>query len=350
MLDLSRIKSIAKEVINVSKLSNPTGKILLNREINNLKINKITTPLGVVGIIYEARPNVTIDAIALCIRSGNAVVLRGGHDAENSNKILVKLVHNVLQDNDLNPNLVQNLPTDRKFVKELLKANELVDIIIPRGSKEFITFVKEHCRIPIIETGAGVCHTFIEKSADISKAVKIVENAKTRRVSICNVLDTIIIEESIAKTFLQSLLPVLHKHQIKVFADEISREILLKENYQNTGKACCDDFGREFLAMECSIKIVKNYEEALIHIAKFSSKHSEAIITEDKIIAENFLQEVDSAVVYHNTSTQFTDGAQFGLGAEIGISTQKLHTRGPFALEKLVCEKWVIRSNGAIRD
>ena len=350
MLDLSRIKSISDDIINVSKLPNPTGEILSSREVNNLKINKISVPLGVIGIIYEARPNVTMDAISLCIRSGNAVVLRGGHDAENSNKVLVELVHEVLQSNNLDTNLVQNLPTDRKFVKELLNADGLVDVIIPRGSKEFIAFTKENCRIPIIETGAGVCHTFVEKSADISKAVKIVENAKTRRISICNVLDTIILEESIAKVFLQAFLPISEKHQIKIFADEVSREILLNENYKNIEKACCDDFGREYLAMECSIRVVKNYDEALFHIAKYSSMHSEAIITEDKIIAEKFLQEVDSAVVYHNTSTQFTDGAQFGLGAEIGISTQKLHARGPFALEKLVCEKWVVRSDGVIRE
>jgi glutamate-5-semialdehyde dehydrogenase len=350
ILNEERIEWMVNDAQNVALLENPAGKVEISRDLENgLKLTKISVPLGVVGIIYEARPNVTLDAICLAIKSGNAVVLRGGTDAENSNKAIVKVVHEVLEKFKISRNIVQLLPVDRKFVKELLAAEKLVDIIIPRGSAGLIQFVRENSKIPTIETGAGVCHTFVEKSADLKMAANIVINAKIQRPSVCNSLDTVLISKEIAKDFLPKIKQEFEKHNVEIFADEVCFNILEQNNYSRLFKAQNDDFGREFLGFGCSIKIVDSPADALNHIAKFSSKHSEAIVTENTEIAEQFLQEVDAAAVYHNASTRFTDGSVFGLGAEIGISTQKLHARGPFALEKLVTEKWILRGNGQIR-
>lgn len=351
LLNEERINAIASDARNVSKLPNPAGEVLLQREIEQgMQLQKISTPLGVVGIIYEARPNVTVDAIALTLKSGNAVVLRGGTDAEESNKILVKLAQEVLEKNNLPAEIITLLPTEREHVKTLLEAEKFVDIIIPRGSQGLINFVRENAKIPTIETGAGVCHTYIEKSANLEKSAAIVVNAKTQRPSVCNCLDTVLVDQEIAAAFLPLLVPGFQEFDVEVFADEISQEIFQKAGYKNLQKATEEDFGREFLSQACSVKIIDNNpEEAIEHIAKYSSRHSEAICTEDKNIAEKFLQEVDAAAVYHNASTRFTDGSVFALGAEIGISTQKLHARGPFALEKLVTEKWIVRGSGQIR-
>lgn len=351
LLNEARIKAIAQDARNVSKLPNPAGEVLLERSIEQgMQLQKISTPLGVVGIIYEARPNVTVDAIALTIKSGNAVVLRGGTDAEFSNKILVEIAQEILEKNNLPTEIITLFPTAREHVKTLLEAEKFVDIIIPRGSQGLINFVRENAKIPTIETGAGVCHTYVEKSANLEKSAKIVVNAKTQRPSVCNCLDTVLVDQKIAAVFLPLLIPGFQASGVLVFADEAAYKIFEKAGYKNLKKASSEDFGREFLSQACSIKIIENNpEEALIHIAKYSSRHSEAICTENKDIAEKFLQEVDAAAVYHNASTRFTDGAVFALGAEIGISTQKLHARGPFALEKLVTEKWIIRGNGQIR-
>lgn len=348
VLNKERIVGMVADAQNVSKLADPSGKILIERILENgVKLQKKSVPMGVVGIIYESRPNVTLDAICLTIRSGNAVVLRGGSDAKNSNNAIVEIVHQVLKKEGLDTSIVQLLPTDRKFVKELLKADKYVDILIPRGSQELINFVRENAKIPTIETGAGVCHTFIEKTADLEMALKIVLNAKLQRPSVCNALDTLLIASEIATKFLPKLKTEFEKYKTKIFADKRSFEIL--SDYKFLKKATETDFGKEFLGYGCSIKVVDSFEEALEHILKNSSRHSEAIVTNNKELAEKFLEEVDAAAVYHNASTRFSDGSVFGLGAEIGISTQKLHARGPFALEKLVTEKWVLRGNGQVR-
>jgi len=341
---------IAGESRNIANLKDPSQEVLLKRTLDNgLELEKITVPLGVVGVIYESRPNVTADVISLCLKSGNVAVLRGGSDADNSNKKIVEIAHRVLAEAGLDKNIVTLLPTDRKFVGELLAAEKYVDIIIPRGSRGLIDFVRENSQIPTIETGAGVCHTFVENSANLEMAKNIVLNAKLQRPSVCNALDTIIVQNDVVDIFLPMIVADFEVKNVEIYADERSFEILQKVNYPFLKKATDDDFGREFLGYGCSVKVVDTFAEALDHIAKNSSKHSEAIVTEDKGLAEQFLQKVDAAAVYHNASTRFTDGGVFRLGAEIGISTQKLHARGPFALEKLVCEKWVLRGNGQIR-
>ncbi len=350
LLNEARIKDLANSLFDVLKLEDPTNKILLENKMDNgLHIQKISVPIGVVGVIYEARPNVTIDVAALCLYAGNAVVLRGGSDAEFTNIILVKYIHQALEENNVDVNAVQLLPVDRKFVKELLEAVKFVDIIIPRGSQQLIDFVRENAKVPTIETGAGVCHTYVESSANLDNAAKIVINAKTQRPSVCNALDTIIVDKKIAEQFLPKLIKGFLEFDVEVFADYDAFKILDKLNYTHLNKATEFNFGVEYLSQKCSIKTVDNIDEALEHIRNHSSKHSEAIVSEDAEKCVRFLNEVDAAAVYTNASTRFTDGGCFGLGAEIGISTQKLHARGPFALEKLTTEKWIVRGNGQIR-
>jgi glutamate-5-semialdehyde dehydrogenase len=350
MLNKTRLMDIAQSVRDVAILDDPTGKLLYSHTTENgLEIEKITVPMGVVGVIYESRPNVTIDVAALCIRSGNAVVLRGGSDADFSNKILVHLIQESLEKLGHNKEMVQLLPPDRLFVQELLEADKYVDIIIPRGSQELINFVRKNATVPTIETGAGVCHTYIESSADLQKAARIVVNAKTHRPSVCNALDTILVDSAIAKSFLPLIIEGFLSFEVEIFADSESFEILANEQYPFLNKATEEHFGMEYLSQKCSIKIVDNFEAALSHIRKYSSKHSEAIVSENAVFIQRFLNEVDAAAVYQNASTRFTDGGVFGLGAEIGISTQKLHARGPFALEKLTTEKWIVKGNGQIR-
>ncbi len=350
LLNENRINDLANSLHDIVKLDDPTNKILSDNILENgLHIQKITVPIGVVGVIYEARPNVTIDVAALCLFAGNAVVLRGGSDAEYTNIALVEIIHQALQEYNIDTNVVQLLPVDRKFVTELLHAVKFVDIIIPRGSQQLIDFVRENSKVPTIETGAGVCHTYIESSANLNDAVKIVINAKTQRPSVCNALDSILVDKKIATDFLPKLIKDFTEFNVEVFADYDAYEILNQQNYPNLKKATDDNFGIEYLAQKCSIKTVENIDEALEHIAKYSSKHSEAIVSNDAEKCERFLNEVDAAAVYTNASTRFTDGACFGLGSEIGISTQKLHARGPFALEKLTTEKWIVRGNGQTR-
>ncbi|HUH73361.1 MAG TPA: glutamate-5-semialdehyde dehydrogenase [Chitinophagales bacterium] len=350
LLNSSRIQDLVGGLNSVAQLPDPTGKVLSEYTTDKgLKIQKVSVSLGVVGVIYESRPNVTIDVASLCLRSGNAVVLRGGSDAEFTNLVLVKLIHQVLEENNLPVDLVQLLPIDRKFVKDLLTADKYVDIIIPRGSQELIDFVREHSKVPTIETGAGVCHTYVESSADLQNAAEIVINAKTQRPSVCNSLDTVLVDKAVAEQFLPLLVDGFKEFEVEVFADETSYSILSKAGYDHLEKANEESFGMEYLSQKCSIKVVENIEEALSHIQEFSSKHSEAIVTKNNEYAEQFLNDVDAAAVYVNASTRFTDGGVFGLGAEIGISTQKLHARGPFALDKLTTEKWICRGEGQIR-
>ncbi len=351
ILNEQRIDDLIAGLEDVAALADPTGKVLYeSKTADDLEIKKITVPLGTVGVIYESRPNVTIDVAALCLRSGNCAILRGGSDAEYSNKALVALIHRALASNELPESCIQLLPTDRQFVKELLEAKKFVDIIIPRGSQELIDFVRDNSKVPTIETGAGVCHTFVSQSAQLDKASEIVVNAKVSRPSVCNALDTVLVEEAVAASFLPLIVKGMKAYNVQMFADQKAFPILQQAGYELLEHASESDFGCEFLDFKCSVKVVENFEEAVTHIRKYSSKHSEAIVAEDTAIVERFLNEVDAAAVYANASTRFTDGGVFGLGAEIGISTQKLHARGPFALEKLITEKWVVKGNGQVRE
>ena len=350
LLNEKRIQVLAQSLRDVAVLPDPTGEVLLERTIEQgLSLQKIAVPLGVVGVIYESRPNVTLDVASLCLRSGNACVLKGGKEAHFSNTYLVSLIHESLAEIGVPNGAVTLLPTGREFVSELLTATKYVDIIIPRGSESLIKYVRQNSLVPTIETGAGVCHTYIEKTGDLEKAAKIVVNAKVSRPSVCNSLDTVLVDREVAEAFLPKLKDDFIKWNVEVFADETSYEILQKSEYPFLQKAEPEDFGREFLDYKCSVKVVEGLEDALDHIRAFSSRHSEAIISKDSAAIESFLNEVDAAAVYANASTRFTDGGVFALGAEIGISTQKLHARGPFALEKLVTEKWVVRGDGQVR-
>ena len=350
LLNSDRIINLSKSVYDIAKLKDPTGQILTDKLLaNGLKLTKISVPLGVVGVIFESRPNVTVDVAALCIRSGNAAVLRGGSDAWHSNVILVQFIHHALVSAGLSSDLIRLLPTDRNHVSTLLNAVKYVDVIIPRGSEALIQRVRRESMVPTIETGAGVCHTFVAKTANIAMAASVVVNAKVSRPSVCNSLDTILLHESIAHEFLTKAVHELVDYKVMIYADAISFSLLADLNYPYLQKAEDSDFGREFLDFACSIRVVQHLTEALTHIEKYSSRHSEAIISADELEANIFLASVDAAAVYWNASTRFTDGGIFELGAEVGISTQKLHARGPFGLEKLVTEKWVIKGNGQIR-
>jgi len=350
LLNESRIQGLADSLREVALLPDPTGEVLIERNLENgLNIKKIAVPMGVVGVIYESRPNVTIDVASLCLRSGNACVLKGGKEAVFSNTCLIGLIHEILAKYGVADEAVLLLPSDRKFTEELLKATRYVDIIIPRGSDSLIQYVRQNSLIPTIETGAGVVHTYVETSADLDKAKEIIVNARVSRPSVCNSLDCAIIDETIINEFLPMLVEDFKKWNVEVYADEASFAIFEKIGYEKLQKAQEEDFGKEWLDYKISIKTVANLDEALSHIQTFSSRHSEAILTQNQAFAYRFLAEVDAAAVYHNASTRFTDGGQFGLGAEIGISTQKLHARGPFALEKLVTEKWIVLGDGQVR-
>lgn len=350
MLNPERLNGIAQSIRDIAALPVPGGQVLSERRLpNGILLRKITVPLGVVGVIYESRPNVTLDVTAICLRSGNAVALRGGSEAWNSNMAIIKVIHEVLREAGIPEAAVTLLPTDRELVTELLTATRYVDIIIPRGSESLIRFVRQHALVPTIETGAGVCHTYIHHSADLEKAKNIVVNAKVTRPSVCNALDTIIVDRSVADRFLPMLQKDFEKWKVEVFADAAGYAIMKNAGFNKIYPATPEDFGREFLDYKCSVKVVENLEEAMEHIRTYSSRHSEAIIAEDGETCQQFIETVDAAAVYTNASTRFTDGGEFGLGAEIGISTQKLHARGPFALEKLVTEKWIGIGNGQVR-
>ncbi|CAG5007207.1 Gamma-glutamyl phosphate reductase [Dyadobacter sp. CECT 9275] len=350
LLNEKRIGDLAQSLRDVASLPDPTGEVLLTRSIEqDLALQKVSVPLGVVGVIYESRPNVTIDVASLCLRSGNACVLKGGKEAHFSNTYLVSLIHESLQELGVPAAAVMLLPTGREFVSELLNATQYVDIIIPRGSESLIKFVRQNSLVPTIETGAGVCHTYVEKTGDLDKAAAIVVNAKVSRPSVCNSLDTILVDRTVAAEFLPKLKADFVKWNVEVFADATSFDILQEAQYPYLKKAQPEDFGREYQDYKCSVKVVDGLYDALQHIAAYSSRHSEAIVSKDPVSIETFLNEVDAAAVYANASTRFTDGGVFGLGAEIGISTQKLHARGPFALEKLVTEKWIVKGDGQVR-
>src|SRR3989339_250309 len=327
MLDEVRIFAMADSLKEIVEMEDPLGRVLDKREVNGLHLKKVSVPFGVVGVIYESRPNVTVDVAALCVKSGNCAVLRGGSEAYQTNKVLVSIIVSALVDAGLPRDCVVLLGTDRAIVKEMLKANKYIDVVIPRGGRGLIDMVRENSRIPVIETGAGVVHTYVDKEVDIKKAASVVFNAKVSRPSVCNALDTLLVHKKVADRFLKELLPKLKEVGVEV----------------------CNEYGKEFLSLKMSVKIVRNIDEAIDHISKYSSKHSEAILTSNKSHAREFSERVDAAVVYVNTSTRFTDGGMFGLGAEIGISTQKLHARGPMGIRELTTYKWQVSSDYLIR-
>lgn len=351
LLTEERIEGIAQDILNVAALQSPVGNILAQKTLDNgLDISKVRVPMGVIGIIYEARPNVSFDVFSLCFQTQNACILKGGSDAAYSNKAIVTLIQEVLIKHHINPNVVALLPTDRQATTEMLQATAYVDIIIPRGSQGLINYVRDNAKVPVIETGAGIVHTYVDASADTEKAASIVCNAKTRRVSVCNALDCLLIHKE-KLSILTKITDRLIAKETQIFADQAAFKIL-EGNYPADllHEADTSHFGTEFLSNKMAIKTVSDVSEALTHIAAYSSKHSEAIVAEDSVVIEKYLNEVDAAAVYANTSTAFTDGAQFGLGAEIGISTQKLHARGPMALEEITTYKWIVRGNGQIRS
>lgn len=351
LLTKERIEGISQDILNVSNLTSSVGEILSKKALENgLEISKVRVPMGVIGIIYEARPNVSFDVFSLCFKTQNACLLKGGSDAEFSNTVIVGLIKEVLAKHNINTDIVTLLPTDRQATAEMLVATDYVDLIIPRGSQGLINFVRDNAKVPVIETGAGIVHTYFDESGDIEKGKNIVVNAKTRRVSVCNALDCLLIHENRLED-LATITNALIEKETEIFADEKAYDII-KNSYPKNLLHIADEshFGTEFLSNKMSIKTVGNLDEAINHIAAYSSKHSEAIVAEDKATIENYLNNVDAAAVYANSSTAFTDGAQFGLGAEIGISTQKLHARGPMALEEITTYKWIVRGDGQIRS
>ena len=344
----ARLKDIAHDLRHVAELPSPLGRVLRHSILpNGLELTRISVPFGVIGIIFEARPNVCFDCFALCLKAGSACILKGGSDAEQSCRAIVGLIHEVLRRHGL-PTETVMLLTSHADTDRLLAAQGQVDLIIPRGSSRLIAYVRDHARVPVIETGAGVVHCYIDQAADLEKAKAIVLNAKTRRVSVCNALDCLIVHRD-RLSDLQALCRPLLEKDVVIEADEEAYGVLngLGENIKSADEA---SFGTEFLALRMAIKTVGSLDEAIDHIRVFGSGHSESIVTEDKAAADRFLNSVDAACVYHNAPTSFTDGGQFGLGAEIGISTQKLHARGPMALEEITTYKWLIRGNGQTRE
>lgn len=349
-LTTDRLAGIAGDMRNVASLPSPLGKVISEAiRPNGMAIRKVSVPFGVIGVIYEARPNVTFDVFSLCFKSANACVLKGGSDADDSNRALVTIIHTVLERHGIDPAVCTLLPPEREATTELLNAVGLVDLIIPRGSSSLINFVRDNARVPVIETGAGICHTYFDKDGDKEKGQAIVNNAKTRRVSVCNALDCLIIHQERLYD-LSFICDKLKDSDVTIYADE-QAFTALSGQYPSAllQPANEDSFGTEFLDYKMSIRTVSSLEEALEHIACYSSKHSESIVSESSEAIRLFQQQVDAACVYANVSTAFTDGAQFGFGAEIGISTQKLHARGPMALPELTTYKYIIEGNGQIR-
>jgi glutamate-5-semialdehyde dehydrogenase len=343
-----RLRDIASDLRKVASLPSPLGKPLKHKVLpNGLELTRISVPFGVIGVIFEARPNVCFDCFALCLKAGSACVLKGGSDAEYSCKAIVELIHEVLSRHGL-PAETVSLLTSHEATDALLKAVGYVDLIIPRGSQRLINYVRDNARVPVIETGAGVVHTYVDRDADLQKAIPIVVNAKTRRVSVCNALDCLLVHKE-RLTDLPAICMPLWERGVVIEADEAAYEVLSAHNSTQLCRATENSFGTEYLSLRMAVKTVADAHEAVEHISRYGSGHSESIVTENEETARLFLTAVDASCVYHNAPTSFTDGAQFGLGAEIGISTQKLHARGPMALEEITTYKWIIRGNGQTR-
>ncbi len=351
LLTKERIEGIASDIRSVATLTSPVGEELSHAvRPNGMEIRKVRVPFGVIGVIYEARPNVSFDVFALCFKTGNSCVLKGGSDADNSNRAIVEIIRKVLREADIDERVVTLLPAEREATAQLLTAEGYVDLLIPRGSSALINYVRHNATIPVIETGAGICHTYVHECANIDKARNIVTNAKTRRVSVCNALDCMVIDQSIANE-LPAICSDLASKNVVIYADPTSYSALI-ESYpmELLQEASEESFGTEFMDYKMAIKSVDGIDEAIEHITRYTSRHSESIVTEDLGAAQRFIKSVDASCVYHNVSTAFTDGAQFGFGAEIGISTQKLHARGPMALPELTTYKYVITGSGQIRE
>ena len=346
MLNKDRIEGMAKGIEDVINLPDPVGRILWETERpNGLKIQRVSVPLGVVGIIYEARPNVTSDAAALAVKAGNTAILRGGKEAFNSNSAIMDSMRDAVAKEGFNPDIIELVrDTSRDSATALMKMNKYVDVLIPRGSASLINAVVENSTVPVIETGVGNCHIYVDSEADIDMATEIIFNAKTQRISVCNTAESLLIHKDIAEFALIAIKSRLDEKNVVLFGDECAREIC-----PDIEVATDDDYYREYLDYKMSVKIVSSLEDAIEHIRKYSSGHSESIITNNKENAEMFLNSVDSSAVYHNASTRFTDGGEFGFGAEIGISTQKLHARGPLGLPQLNSFKYKIYGDGQIR-
>lgn len=346
-----RLEGIASDMRHVSTLPSPLGRILTDRTLENgLHLQRISVPFGVIGMIYEARPNVSFDVFSLCFKSGNACVLKGGKDADESNQAIVNLIHDVLQSFGINPSIVELLPATHEATNAMLNAIGYIDLVIPRGGRKLIDLVRDTAKVPVIETGAGVVNTYFDEFGDMQIGRRIINNAKTRRVSVCNALDCLIIHSARLKD-LSELCAMLSISNVELYADDSAYEYL-NANYPDEllHHATTDIYGTEYMSYKMSIKTVPSIDKALEHIRAYGSGHSECIITEDQKRAERFQREVDAACVYVNAPTSFTDGGQFGLGAEIGISTQKLGARGPMGLEEITTYKWLITGHGQIRE
>ena len=350
LLDEKRLAGIASDMRHVAALPTPLGKTLLERTLDNgLHLRRVSVPFGVIGIIYEARPNVSFDVFSLCFKSGNACVLKGGRDADDSNKAIVAIIHDILVQQGFNPDVVQLLPATHEATGEMLNAVGYIDLCIPRGGKRLIEFVRDNARVPVIETGAGVVNTYFDADADLGIGKLIVNNAKTRRVSVCNALDCLIVHESRLKDLSELIAPLIISNVV-IYADEQAFDALQgKYPAELLHHATAESFGTEFMDYVMAIRTVPTLEAAIKHISIYGSGHSECIITENTQAAKKFQSQVDAACVYVNAPTSFTDGAQFGLGAEIGISTQKLGPRGPMALDEMTTYKWLIEGHGQVR-
>ncbi len=351
MLNSDRIKGIAADVRTVAGLPDPVGEVMEERTLpNGLKLTKQRVPLGVIGAIYESRPNVTVDISVLCLKAGNAIILRGGKEAYRSNLALASTVQEATYRVGIPRGAVQFIEsTDRSLVESMLKLKEYIDLIIPRGGEGLIRSVRDNASMPVVTGGIGVCHTYVEKTADQKKATAIIYNAKVQRPTVCNALDCVLVDNDIAPDFLPVMAGELARAGVELHCDERSLEILKKVEGLKIKAATQEDWGKEFLSLVAAVKVVDSLEGALEHIDRYGSGHSEAIISQDQKAIDRFLNEVDAACVYSNASTRFTDGAQFGMGAEIGISTQKFHARGPMGLRELTSYKWCIRGNGQVR-
>ena len=350
LLNPERLADIASDLRSVAALPSPIGEILEQKTLENgLELSKVRVPMGVVAVIYESRPNVTFDVFALCLKTHNACILKGSRDAHDTNQAVVKIMHEILKEHDIDPAVVFLAPPQREYLPQILQASGYIDLAIPRGSRGLIDFVRDNARVPVIETGAGIVHTYVDASANLDKAKSIITNAKVRRPSVCNTLDTLVIHSDLIPDLPELMQSLGEDHAVGVFADKTAYDVLEGHYAGNLQVASAEHFGTEFLSLRMSIKTVANFDDALEHIHSFSSKHSEAIVAEDPVTIEKFLNNVDAAAVFANTSTAFTDGAQFGMGAEIGISTQKLHARGPMALPELTSYKWVVKGSGQVR-
>lgn len=346
-----RLEGIASDMRHVSTLPSPLGRVLMDKTLENgLHLQRVSVPFGVIGMIYEARPNVSFDVFSLCFKSGNACVLKGGKDADISNRAIISLIHDVLSQFEINPSVVELLPATHEATNAMLNAVGYIDLVIPRGGRKLIDLVRDTAKVPVIETGAGVVNTYFDEYGDMQIGRRIINNAKTRRVSVCNALDCLIIHSSRLKD-LPELCALLSINNVEIYADDPAFESLIV-NYPGEllRHATAESFGTEFMAYKMAIKTVPSMDKALEHIRRYGSGHSECIITENKERATRFQREVDAACVYVNAPTSFTDGGQFGLGAEIGISTQKLGARGPMGLEEITTYKWLIEGHGQIRE